>query len=293
MKNALLLHTFFGAYWAIQETKLHAMVNLLNTRMANDAVSYEAAAAREVQVSGSAMVIPVVGVISQRMNMLSSFSGGVSTEMLGKEIRDAVNNPNISTIILDIDSPGGSVYGVQELASYIREASEKKTIIASVNSLAASAAYWIAASASEISMMPSGEVGSIGVIAMHVDWSGFNEQKGIDPTYIYAGRYKSEGNEDEPLSDEARTYIQGQINTYYDEFIAAVAAGRSVSPETAREKYGQGRTLLAREALNLGMIDRIETFDETVRRATEQSDNPRNSTMRRRAAELQLAEITL
>jgi signal peptide peptidase SppA len=204
--------------------------------------------------------------MSQRIGMMEAMSGGVSTQTFSAALREAVNNPQVKAIIIDVASPGGSVYGVDELATEIHSLREQKPIVAVANSLMASAAYYSMSNASEVVITPGGELGSIGVIAMHVDQSELNAKEGIKPTFISAGKYKAEGNPHEPLSAEAHAEIQAQVDRYYGMFLSAVARGREVSVETVRAKYGQGRVVGAKEAVRLGMADRVATLDETIRR---------------------------
>ena len=229
----------------------------------------EAAARRNREQSaggGSIAVLPVFGLISHRATMVSDVSTGIntSTETLGQRIKDAVNDQAIGAIVLDIDSPGGSVYGVAELADQIYAARESKPVIASVNSLSASAAYWIASAASEIVITPGGEAGSIGVYAAHKDMSAQLEQAGVKVTLISAGQYKTEGNPFEPLSDEAREAIQASVNQYYNAFTAGVARNRGVKHNAVLTGYGQGRTLGAEQAIREGLADRIGTFADVI-----------------------------
>jgi signal peptide peptidase SppA len=219
-------------------------------------------------------VLGVIGVISQRASQVDDLSGpgGTSTERLTSSFRSAMKDPAVCAIVFDVDSPGGGVYGVQELAAEIRAARGNKPIVAIANSLAASAAYWLASAADELVVTPSGEVGSIGVYAAHEDLSGALDQAGVKVTLVSAGKYKTEGNPFEPLSQEAFDAIQGRVEEYYQAFVQAVAKGRSteerkVSPDDVRKSFGQGRVVGAKEALDGGMVDRIDTLDETVRRA--------------------------
>ncbi len=217
---------------------------------------------------GSVALIPVQGVISQKINMVDNLSGpgGTSTEMLTQQVRDAIDDPQVSTILLDIDSPGGSVFGVQELGDVLMAAREKKRVVASINSMAGSAAYWIASCANEIVVTPSGMVGSIGVFMMHNDVSKAAEMEGVKTTFIQAGKYKTEGNAYEPLSAEARAAVQEQVNAYYDMFIKAVARGRGVAQTAVRGGFGEGRMVMADDAVKQGMADRIGTLDATLGR---------------------------
>src|SRR5690349_10913255 len=169
--------------------------------------SAEAAAAlrgRGLQQHGDLAVIPLRGLITPRGSFLSLlFGGGGGLEAFRGALREALANDDVEGILLDVDSPGGSTDLVTETAAEIRAAREKKPITAIANTDAGSAAYALASQATELVVTPSGEVGSIGVFMLHWDESGFNERIGINLTYIYEGRYKIEGNPDEPLSEEA------------------------------------------------------------------------------------------
>lgn len=215
---------------------------------------------------GSVEVIPVQGVISQKINMMDNISGpgGTSTELLSQEIQRAIDDKQISAILLDIDSPGGSVFGVQELSDVIMQARDKKRITAIASPYAASAAYWIAAAANELVVAPSGQVGSIGVFLMHQDVSKAMEAEGVQTSYVKAGKYKTEGNPYEPLSDDARAALQDQVNAYYDMFVKGVARGRGVSQAAVKGGFGEGRMVMAADAVKAGMADRVATFDATL-----------------------------
>lgn len=219
---------------------------------------------RQASSVGTVAVLPLYGVLVPRANLMTDMSGGTSVQRFAQAFDAALNNPDIGAILIDVDSPGGSVAGITELAAQIREARGVKPIVAVANATAASAAYNIASQADEIVVTPSGAVGSIGVLAAHDDLSGALDQGGVKRTLIYAGKYKTEGNPFEPLSDEARAAIQERVDTYYGMFVADVAAGRGVSEDAVRSGFGEGRLVLAEEAVKLGMADRVATFEETV-----------------------------
>lgn len=224
-------------------------------------------------------VIPISGIISQKLDLFAFLFGGTSTEGLGRALSAYVNDETIDAVVLNIDSPGGSVFGVPEVADQITALRGKKPIVAVANSLAASAAYWIGSQADEFVVTPSGEVGSIGVIAAHLDESVALEQQGLKVTLVSAGKYKAEGSSIEPLAQETRDYLQSRVDDYYDAFVKAVARGRGVSPDAVRSGYGQGRLVGASAAQKAGMVDRVATLDETITRLT--SPHSRAALMRR------------
>lgn len=288
-----LARWFYDTCWAILPTKLEAMRAALDIRVAGGTLTTDEVAQRigagaavwEVRHvepesaaprpapranGGTIAVLPLFGVISQRANLLTQASGGTSTEMFASAFKQTISDDTIGAVVLDVDSPGGSVQGVDELASLIYESRGRKPIIASANALAASAAYWIASAADELVMTPSGEVGSIGVIALHEDRSRERDTRGITTTVVSAGKFKSEGNPFEPLAEEGRSFIQLRVDDYYTMFTRAVARQRNVPVDRVRSGYGEGRVLGARAALAEGMVDRLETFDDTITRVRRQ-----------------------
>ena len=259
--------------WAMLPSKLAVIQELFNRRSNGHSPSKEEIrAAVEMQhgdtpSANGVAVIPVYGSIAQRMGMFDDFSGGTSCEAITKSLRAALADESVKTIVLDIDSPGGTVTGVPELAAEILAARARKPIIAVSNGMAASAAYWIASSASRLVCIPSGEVGSIGVFTMHQDVSGMLDREGVKVTIIKAGANKAEGNPYEPLSDDTKADIQDGVDKFYQMFTAAVAKGRGVSQSTAKSaSFGQGRMLMANDALAAGMIDEVATLDQVLRR---------------------------
>lgn len=269
-----ILSAVQGALWPILPAKMDAMLGFLEMKAAGlmvDAATIEKVAAnnraeRKTVVSQSVGVLPMVGVISQRMDMMSEFSGGVSTERLGKEFDALVNDPEVGAIILNVDSPGGNYYGTPEMASKVLAARGSKPIVAVANSMAASAAYWIASAADELVVTPSGDVGSIGVLAVHYDYSAMNEDLGVKATYVTYGAHKAEFNEDTPLAPESLQELQRRVNEAGETFVKAVAQHRGIAQKAVRENFGDGRMFGAKEAVERGMADRIDTLEATISR---------------------------
>ena len=274
-----------GMPWAIMPEKLAEIETMLRVRLAgvpitaDERAKYAATQAPRMQGGGGVAVLPVYGVMSQRMNMMAESSGGTSTEQLAAELRQLVLDPQVGAIVLDVDSPGGSVYGLDELASEIRSARSRKPIVAVANSLMASAAYYISSAANEVIVTPGGEVGSIGVRAMHVDQSAAEEMAGLKVTQVTAGKYKGEGSEHFPLTEEALAHLEADVARYYEMFLSAVAAGRGVTVEAVRNGFGEGRVVGAREAVRLGMADKVGTLQDTIARL--QTPAGRGAIMRR------------
>lgn len=221
----------------------------------------EAKVPRLPKVEGAIGVIPIRGTIGQHAD---DWWASTSTDLVAAQISALVGNPSVGAVVLDIDSPGGIVYGTPELATVIREARGGKPIYSLANSMAASAAYWIGAAADKFFVTPSGEVGSLGVWNAHTDFSKADEAEGIKTTLVSAGEFKTEGNPFEPLSDEARADMQASVDRYHEMFIAAVADGRGVSKSTVRDTFGKGRMMGAPAAIKAGMVDGESTLPELL-----------------------------
>ena len=219
-------------------------------------------------VAGSVAVIPVIGTVTQRGDVIDSVSTR-STDDIAAEVAAAAAEPKVDAIVLEIDSPGGEVFGVPEAWQAIRETRKLKPVVAAVNSVAASAGYYLASATDEIVVTPSGEVGSIGVYMLHIDASKYLEEMGEKWSFISAGKYKVEGNPTEPLGDEARGAYQAVVDRYYDMFVRDVARGRKRSDKTVRNGFGQGRMVGAAEAVEQGMADQVGTLDQAIRRASQ------------------------
>jgi signal peptide peptidase SppA len=280
---ALIRAALYDAIWAILPAKLAAIIEVVELRA--DGVEFGAeeieqriGAARggpQARTAGGAVaVLPLYGTIVQRAGMMTDYSGGTSTELFAQQFRAVMADNTIGAVVIEVDSPGGSVDGVPELADEVYRSRGDKPIVASVNSMSASAAYWITSSCDEVCVTPSGEVGSIGVFAMHQDVSRAYDSLGVTHTFVSAGKYKTEGNPYEPLSDEARGAIQARVDDYYGMFVRAVARGRGVTPDDVRGGFGQGRVVGAREAVQMGMADRVETLPDTLARLARRRATP-------------------
>lgn len=259
-----------GALHGVLERAKHATMHLDNTRALASAIPQAATrtlGSATQRAAGAVAVIPLCGIITPRGSLLSMLFGGGrgGLTQFREDFTDAVTSPEIGAIVLDIDSPGGLTDLVPETAAMIRAAKGNgKPIIAVANTLAASAAYWLASQADELVVTPSGEVGSVGVYMLHEDYSGWNERLGVNPTYVKTPRFKAEGNPDEPLGDETLAAWQSEVDDIYAMFVADIAEGRGVSEQTVRAQYGEGRCLLASRALEAGMCDRLGTLESVV-----------------------------
>jgi signal peptide peptidase SppA len=209
-------------------------------------------------------VIPVTGALESRPTGLGMLLGMSSYERIGAQFDYMMNEDSVGGVVLDVASPGGDVYGAQELADKIYQARACKPIVAVANPLMASGAFWIAAAAHRVVVTPSGDVGSVGVIASHVDNSTAYEKEGAKVTIIKSSGapFKGETTDTAALSEEAMQHLQSRADAIEGRFMADLAKFRGVSVEHVAEHFGKGRICDAKTALKAGMVDKICTFQE-------------------------------
>lgn len=225
------------------------------------------AASRAVRSVGSGKkvgVISVRGPIDQRFSAALMKAGGTSCEEIAAQLDALMGDSSVGAIVLDVDSPGGCSYGVEELSDKIYAARDRKPIYSIANSMACSAAYWIASAAGNMSCTPGGDCGSVGVYCVHIDQSEALANEGLKVTMISAAKYKGELSPHQPLSDESKAYVQESVNATYDAFLGALARNRGTTKGDVRANYGEGRVKNAADALASKMIDGVRTFDDLV-----------------------------
>ena len=212
-------------------------------------------------------VIPIEGVMAKRMNLLSEISGGVSTQLVERDFKQALADDAVHSILLLVDSPGGAVEGTQELAQTIFASRGQKPIVALGESTIASGAYWVGSAADKLYITGDTTlVGSIGVVATHIDYSAAEEKRGVKYTEITSGRYKRIASEHRPLSAEGEATIKDWTDHIYSVFVDAVAAHRGVSAEKVLNDMADGRMFMGRRAVAAGLVDGFATLPSLVER---------------------------
>ena len=254
--------------WALTPAKLDEVSAFVETLLQGGPGNWEAASspagpssAMYQVMSGGVAMIRVEGVIERRANMVANFSGGMSTQMLAQSIVDAAADEDVTAIVLDVDSPGGSALAPAEVADAIMQARESVPVVAWTGGQMCSAAYWIGAACDAIVAMDTSVVGSIGVAAVHYDRSAADAKDGVTRTVMSAGKYKRIASDEKPLSDEGREYLQAQIDLYYTKFVDAVAVGRGVEASVVLERMADGRVFIGSEAKEAGLVNHIGNFE--------------------------------
>lgn len=209
-------------------------------------------------------ILSIPGSLVNRGAWIGASSGLVSYEGIAAQLRDAQADPEVHSILLDIDSPGGEAGGMFALADLVAEVNKSKPVTAMVNDMAASAAYGIASAASEIVVSPTSLVGSIGVVLTHVDRSAEMEAAGRKVTLIYAGAHKVDGNPFGPLSAEVRADLQKEVEALYGQFTSLVGRGRGSRLDETSARATEARVFIGEEAVSRGLADRVASLDTVL-----------------------------
>jgi len=210
----------------------------------------------------SIAVLPIHGTLVKRTSGLEALSGLTSVEMIGQAFDTALADPSVTAIVLDVDSGGGEVAGIFDLADRIRAARGTKPIVAVSNEAAYSAAYALASAADTVYLARTAGVGSIGVIALHVDQSAQDAAEGLTYTAITAGAHKNDGSPHAPLTDAARASVQAEVDRLYTLFVTTVAEARGLSVEAVRAT--EAGLYFGADAVTAGLADRVGTLADAL-----------------------------
>lgn len=236
-----------------------------------------------VQIIGSTAVIPLHGMMMRRPNVFDRFFGAASTQDVCEALKAAADDSAVEDIILHINSPGGYLAGTEELADAIARAATIKPIIAQIEDLGASAAYWVASQATNIYAGNTDNIGSIGVIAAGYDFSKAYNDAGIRPVVVTTGNLKSAFFKGTEVTEEQQAALQRNVDVHFDSFRNAVMRGRGMTNEQF-SMVGDGGVYNARDALAFGLIDAIQTMDKTLGKYRQKKRGRSTATARARLA---------
>ena len=277
----------FGAPLLIHRPKLDVILSVLGARVGlADLLAptgfvqpdRSAALADTGAAQSGIAVIPIYGTLVRRTQGLEAQSGLTSYAGITQSLETALADPSVAAILLDIDSPGGESSGVFDLADRIRAATAIKPVWAVANDMAFSAAYALCSAASRLIVSRTGGVGSIGVIAMHVDQSVKDQQDGIAYTAVFAGDRKNDLNPHAPISGEAHSFLQGEVNRIYDLFATTVAKHRGMGVNTI--KGTQAALFFGADAVASGLADDVGTIDDAIKQINSMLTPPVSSLSR-------------
>lgn len=273
-----------AAAWANQQMSLNIVnlsVNGAQPQMMEDEGPYESAAARAEEARRQAIsdtgvaIIPIHGVLVSRSMQMNPCETMTNYEQVRAQVNSALADPAVEHIAFDIDSPGGSTTGAFELADFLFEARGVKPMSAITNFSSYSAAYLMASAIGDVSMSRTSGVGSIGVIAKHLDLSARNEQMGVKVTTVYAGAHKNDMSPHEPLTEQSLQFLNEMVQNYYTQFVDAVARYRGISSDAVRAT--EAGVFFGQKGVDIGLADRIETPQAAIDRIFAQARQTRTA----------------
>ena len=287
-----VIDDFFGI-WAIEETRFRQAVeryqgiNLVahiqanrgqvNHLVAEATTDIKAASDGQRLFNLNRDGVAEIRLRGPMMKYANSMSGGASTVFARRQIRQAVNDPDVGAIMLVIDSPGGTVAGTMDLAEEIAKAAAKKPVYAFIEDLAASAAMWISSQATKVfANNATALVGSIGTFAVLYDYSGAAEKLGVKVHVIKAGNFKGTGTPGTEITEQQLAEAQRIVDSLNTEFLSGVAKGRRIPLERMKE-IADGRVHPAAEAIGLGLVDDVQSYDQTLADLSNQARKTRRS----------------
>ena len=270
-----------GEPWAIDEPVLNNLLSIVTRDHKSPDETIEAISSRvgkdldhhyKVEVHDGVAVLPVTGPLFRYANLFTAISGATSYELLAKDFAKALSDPAISSIIFDIDSPGGEVNGCAELARMIYDARGQKPITAYASGDIASGAYWLASACDEIVVSDTSMVGSIGVVAVYRSGNKQNKQSTIEVVSSQSPHKRLD-----PEKDEDRSRLQNRIDDLASVFIDAIAKHRGVDPPTVKSTYGKGDVFIGTLAVKSGLADRTGSLDQLITEYSLQNETYRCS----------------
>ena len=280
----MILEYMSSQLWAVEPDTLGRMVEIIDRHVSGVKLTGEqieaAIGSKDIKADGhedgefmfdnetSTAIIPVSGVIAKHSRMVNGISTprGTSIETLSRQLAEAVDDSHVESILLHIESPGGSIAGLMDFADDVFEASKVKPVVAFADDLACSAAYWIGSQASQFFANKSAFVGSIGVYSLLMDSSKMFDKAGVKMHIVRSGANKGVGVQGIKITDKQVGVVQGLIDANFELFLAAITRGRGANGpgEKQLRKLADGRVFVAAEAKNNKLIDGIATFNQVL-----------------------------
>jgi len=276
-----ILDAAISAEWAIEESALDVMLKIAAREHEVTPQALEAYRAKALEkaeratIRDGVAILNVEGPLFKKANLMTELCGATSYQGLRRDFQVALDDGNVRAILLNVDSPGGQVAGVAELAAAIRAARGIKPIWAFAGDVAASAAYWLASSADRIVIGESAAVGSIGVIATIEDARAVKEARGVR-THEFVSSVSPHKVSD-PAKEDGRTRIQARVDALAEIFVGAVAENRDATRAYVLKHFGGGDVLIGKAAVRAGMADAIGSFESVLASLARETDPLRSS----------------
>jgi signal peptide peptidase SppA len=266
-------------FWAIEAAYAESALKVVELAIASGAFGVEAARgksdaeAKPYQVSGSTAIINVAGPLTKRWTCAAWMFGGTPMDAIREQVRMAQKDDDIKSVLLLVDSPGGSVSGTSDLADDVAALNKVKPVTAYIEDMGCSAGYWIASAAGRVVCNKNATIGSIGVYYLIDDASAAYTMRGIKRHRIASGTHKGAGAGGTEITSEQLARMQAEIQSMADLFIAAVAENRGMSTEQVAE-LATGEVWIGAQAVELGLVDAVEPLDATLKSLQSARANP-------------------
>ncbi len=225
------------------------------------------AEATMLSVQNGVAVVAVNGSLVTGSAGYAMLYGATGYDDLRHVLIKAATDPDVNSILLNVNSGGGAVGGVQDAANLIARVRSAKPVVAYTGSIMASSALWLGRQAEYVVAADTAVVGSVGVLQVHIEYSKQLEQEGVTATVVRGGEQKALANRYEPLSPKAKENMEKQAKHLYDVFLGAMAKATNLDVEVAEAKFGQGREFIGSQAKSAGLVDKIGTFEEAFTKA--------------------------
>ncbi len=259
-----------GKIWGIQDAYLQVMFNqlpgVLEASKTHAAALFERSRreGNEPILKEGVAVIPITGPITSRASFFSFLYAGTSLDQLTKIFTDVIQDPEVKAVVLNFDSPGGTISGVGEFSKMIYDQRTNKPVVSFTSSIMASSAYWIGSAANRIMAGKTASVGSIGVVAVHYDYSKSDEKNGVKRTIIKSGKYKDIGNNAAPLSQLAFDTFEADLRYIHGLFIeGALLKNRGMKLNSLGD-IAEAKIYIGQQAVDVGLVDAVGTLDMAV-----------------------------
>ena len=282
--------------WAIDRSTMDTIIDIADRQnLSPEAVAKELGRplnnTYDVTIRDGVAILPIQGPLFRYANLMTQLSGATSYELLARDFEAALSNPQVKSILLNIDSPGGEASGVSEFADQIYQARGQKPVVAYVGGVAASAAYWLAAAADEIVISDTAILGSIGTVMTIDDTRAKDEKNGVKRHEIVSSQ--SPHKRLDPTTAAGQSRYQALVDSLSSVFIDKLATYRGTTAEAVANDFGQGDVLVGMAAVEAGLADRMGSFEATVSELSTRGYGPVKLNAAARGATTESADMRL
>jgi signal peptide peptidase SppA len=288
------LEQWFGV-WAMRDQEFSALAQTcrglnLSVHMASGAPEAARLQAQQTAATNLGEGVALIELRGRMQKQQASLGESASTVAVRQQIRAAANDPAIGSILLLVDSPGGTVAGTQDLAADVSRAASIKPVVAYIEDIGASAAYWVASQASQVMAGPTAVVGSIGTYGVVVDSSRAAQNEGYTVHVVRAGEHKGTGTPGTVVTPDQLAEYQAMVDTLNEFFVSGVAGGRKMDAAKVAE-LATGAVWIGQQAVSAGLIDAVSSFDGAVQAARNLAVKAKQKQEARRMAAATYQEI--